>query len=223
MKGYGLSDPANDTSANATNFDWKVICQQMFDLMTSLNISKYYVVGHDWGALIGSMFVTMFPTHVLGFVRMETPILLANVNLDNSPQFVLFKSARLGSMFMQNAQWFINNVYTARMIKPFNATDQMYLTYEFSRPGVAHRVVQYFTNHNLAYLPPLFTCLCNTTWPFPILLLQADHDPAQPESYFNGPSTACSHVHLEWITNASHFVNFDQPGQVAADINAFIS
>jgi pimeloyl-ACP methyl ester carboxylesterase len=224
MKGYGRSSTGpGDTGANATNFDWKVISQQILDLMSSLNISKFYVVGHDWGSIIGSLLVTQFPDHVLGFIRMEAPITLATVDQTNSPQFILFRSARMGALFMGDAQWFIDNVYSSRMLKPFNATDQMYITYEFARPGVAERIVQYFSTRNLQYMPDLFARLCNTTWPFPILLLQADSDPAQPKSYFDGLSTTCSHVQLQWITEASHFSNFDQPGQVAAAINAFVN
>ena len=32
----------------------------------------------------------------------------------------------------------------------------------------------------------------------------------------------CPHVQIEWVKNASHFDNFDQPQQVADAINRFI-
>ena len=52
--------------------------------------------------------------------------------------------------------------------------------------------------------------------------VQADNDPAQPPSIFADIATKCPNVRMEWIRNASHFDNFDQPTQIADAINRFI-
>ena len=108
------------------------------------------------------------------------------------------------------------------MVKPFGGEDQMYFTYEFSRPGVAESVPKYFSPQNQQYIPDMNNRLINQTWTFPILLLQTDQDAAQPKSYFDGLNTIVPQLSLQWITNASHFDNLDQPQQVANAVNAFI-
>ena len=55
------------------------------------------------------------------------------------------------------------------------------------------------------------------------ILLQATQDIAQPLSYFANLPAIAPYLTLQVITNASHFTNFDQPGQVAVDINAFLA
>jgi pimeloyl-ACP methyl ester carboxylesterase len=64
--------------------------------------------------------------------------------------------------------------------------------------------------------------ICANTFPFPVVQLQADSDPAQPPSIFADVATRCPNVRLEWVTNAGHFDNFDQPAQVTDAINRFV-
>ena len=218
MQGYGQSiTPGN-------NYDLKNIAKETADLMDSLNITKFYVVGHDWGTLVGEVLVEQHPGSILGFVRMEggTPI---NANLSptiDNPQFILFVSPRLGTLFMQDAQWFVNSVYLPRLVKPFSEVDKMYVSYEFSRPDVAQDVPLYFMLQNQQEYRDANNRLISQNWTFPILLLQADQDFSQPKSSFDGLNTIAPQLSLEWITNASHFDCFDQPGEVANAINGFI-
>jgi len=218
MQGYGRSiTPGN-------NYDLKNTAKETVDLMDSLSITKFYVVGHDWGTLVGEVLVEQYPGSVLGFVRMEggTPI---NANLSpaiDNPQFILFTSPRLGTLFMQDAQWFVNSVYLPRLVKPFSAVDKMYVTYEFSRPGVAQDVPLYFMLQNQQEYRDANNRLINEKWAFPILLLQADQDFSQPKSSFSGLNSIAPQLSLEWIANASHFDCFDQPGEVANAINGFV-
>jgi pimeloyl-ACP methyl ester carboxylesterase len=64
--------------------------------------------------------------------------------------------------------------------------------------------------------------ICKNRFPFPVLQLQADSDAMQPPSIFAEMATQCPNVRIEWVTNASHFDNFDQPAQVADAINRFV-
>jgi pimeloyl-ACP methyl ester carboxylesterase len=96
-----------------------------------------------------------------------------------------------------------------------------YLVYEFSRPGVAEMVPKYFKYSNWD-LDTAIGKICKNDFPFRVLQLQADSDPAQPPSIFADIAVKCPNVQIEWITNASHFDNFDQPAQVADAINRFV-
>jgi pimeloyl-ACP methyl ester carboxylesterase len=220
MKGYGRSDRSN------TDYNWHTVASQTLDLMTSLGIDKFYVVSHDWGTIIGSVLVSDHPEHILGYVRMEADLIQRkNTGMISAyiqkPQWLLFQSKFIGSYMMGDPGWFIGMVYTKRMVTPFNQQDRDYLVYEFSRPGVSDMVPNYFLQKNWD-LDTAIGKICKNDFHFPVLQLQADRDPAQPKSIFADVATACPHVQMQWITNASHFDNFDQPQQVAEAINRFI-
>ncbi len=44
------------------------------DLMDALGAGKFFIVGHDWGALISSVMVVDNPQRFLGYVRMEADL-----------------------------------------------------------------------------------------------------------------------------------------------------
>ena len=220
MKGYGRSDLKD------TDYNWHTVASQTLDLMTSLGVDKFYVVGHDWGAVISSVMVSDHPERILGYVRMEADLIPKGSGglwsfYRQKPQWLLFQNRWIATFIMQDPGRFIDMVYPKRMLTPFNNTDRNYFVYEFSRPGVAQINPLYFKRSNWD-LEAVTTKICQNNFSFPVLQLQADSDPAQPKSLFSDIATACSNVKLEWITNASHFDNLDQPQQVATAINNFL-
>ena len=100
-------------------------------------------------------------------------------------------------------------------------TDRDYFVYEFSKPGVAEAVADYFKYENWD-LEAAVAKIANNKFPFTVLQLQADSDSSQPVENFADASKYPG-VKLEWITNASHFDNLDQPEQVAEGINRFLA
>jgi len=218
MKGYGRSDKEDN------NYDWHVVARQTLEFVTSLGIDKFYVVGHDWGSLIGSVLVSDHPRRILGYVRMQADLLRAGtvMNWFKKPQFLLFQSHWLASYMMRDAEWFIDRVYPPRMKKPFDPVDRSYFINEFSRAGVAEQVPRYFKTDNWD-LEAALDRICKGKFFFPIMILQADGDPAQPVSIFEDVPHQCPGVELRWIKNASHFSNLDQPEEVARAINEFVN
>jgi len=93
---------------------------------------------------------------------------------------------------------------------------------EFYRPGVAEQVPKYFKTSNWD-LEAALDRTCKGKFSFPIMILQADSDPAQPVSIFKDVPHECPNVELRWIKNASHFSNLDQPEEVAQAINEFVN
>lgn len=220
MKGYGRSDKTDN------DYNWHTVASQTLALMDYLGINKFYVVGHDWGALIGTVLVNDHPDRIMGFVRMEADFVPGAAGgeaqaLSKKPQWLLFQQTWVGTWFMQDPGWFIDGVYKTRMTTPFKKQDRDYFIYEFSRPGVAEQLPKYFDHRNWDLDTAIYG-FCKNKYPFPVLALQADRDPAQPKAIFASAATVCPNVELKWITNASHFDNLDQPAQVAAAINGFL-
>lgn len=223
MKGYGRSDMQDG------DYDWHHVASQTLDLMDSLGVAQFYVVSHDWGSIIGSVLVSDHPERILGYVRMEADLIMQgdgntppmSVYLQK-PQWLLFQNNWIASYLYQDAGWFIGTIYPARMKTPFQQIDRDYLTYEYSRPGVAAMNPRYFLTKNWD-LSSAIGKICKNQFPFSVLQLQADSDPAQPKSIFADAAAQCPHVQIAWVTNASHFDNFDQPQQVADAVNRFIN
>lgn len=222
MKGYGRSDLSD------TDYNWHTVASQTLDLMTSLGIDRFYVVSHDWGTIIGSVLVGDHPEHILGYVRMQADLIQGesrdrpsfSVYLQK-PQWFFFQNNWIASYLYQDAGWLIDTVYSSRMLTNLSQADRDYLVYEYSRPGVAEMNPRYFNPANWD-LTSAVGKICKNNFPFPVLQLQADSDPSQPPSIFANVATECPNVQMEWVTNASHFDNFDQPQQVADAINHFI-
>jgi epoxide hydrolase 4 len=222
MKGYGRSDLQDE------NYNWHVVAGQTVELMDSPGVEKFYIVTHDWGTIIGSVLVGDHPEHILGFVRMEADLIQKDSRDKPSfsaylqkPQWFFFQNNWIASYLYQDAGWFIDTVYTNRMLTSLKPEDRDYLVYEYSRPGVAEMNPKYFDADNWD-LTAAIGDICKNEFPFPVLQLQADSDPAQPPSIFADVPTECPNVQLEWVTNSGHFSNFDQPEQVAEAINRFI-
>ena len=219
MKGYGRSDRGDN------DYDWHHVARQTVELMDSLGVQKFYLVTHDWGTIIGSVLAHDHQSRLSGFVRMEADLIRGSSRISGylqRPQWLAFQSHFIGSWLMQDAEWFIDTVYHGgRMLTPIRQADRDYLVYEFSRPGVADKVPNYFLNSNRD-LDTTIDGVCHNTFPFPVLQVQADHDPAQPPSLFADVEKRCTNVRIRWVKNASHFDNFDQPEQVAQAINDFV-
>lgn len=222
MKGYGRSDLQDE------NYNWHAVADQTVKLMDSLEVEKFYIVTHDWGTIIGSVLVGDHPERILGFVRMEADLIQKD-NRDKpsfsaylqKPQWFIFQNNWIASYLYQDAGWFIDTVYSNRMLTSLKPEDRDYLIYEYSRPGVAEMNPRYFDANNWD-LTAAIGNICKNKFPFAVLQLQADSDPAQPPPIFADLPTECPNVELIWVNNASHFSNFDQPQQVADEINRFI-
>jgi len=222
MKGYGRSDMQDG------DYNWHHVASQTVDLMDSLGIQQFYVVSHDWGTIIGSVMVNDHPDHILGYVRMEADLIMQGNGSTppvsaylQKPQWFFFQNSWIAAYLYQDAGWLIDSIYPSRMKTPFKQVDRDYLVYEYSRPGVATMNPRYFQTSNWD-LNTAIGKICKNSFPFPVLQLQADSDPAQPPSIFADVATQCPRVQLQWVTGASHFDNFDQPEQVADAINQFV-
>ena len=220
MKGYGRS-----TSADM-DYNWHHVGDQTMALLDTLGVRKAFIIGHDWGALISSVMVVDHPDRFLGYVRMEadlnyTPGQSLEKLYELKPQWRLFQDTPRAIEFLRDAAMVIDRVYPGRMTTTLEKADRDYFVYEFSRPGVAEAIANYFKYENWD-LEAAVTKVANNTFPFPVLQLQADSDASQPAANFADPSKFPG-VRLEWITDANHFDNLDQPEQVADAINRFLA
>lgn len=220
MKGYGQS------TATDSDYNWHTVAKQTLELMDSLKVNKFFIVGHDWGAIISSVMVSDHPERFLGYVRMQADLIYEPGQsleqlYEQKPQWKLLQDKDKAVNIMRNAGPLIDMVYPPRMKTTFAKADRDYFVYEFSRPGVAEAIAGYFQYANWD-LEAAVTRIAKNKFNFAVLQLQADSDSSQPMENFADVPKLYPNVKLEWITNASHFDNLDQPAQVAAAINKFL-
>jgi len=79
-RGYGESDKP------AQGYDGRTIVADVRDLARQLNLGKYFVLGHDMGALPALLLAADHPDEVLGLIYVDEP--LPGYNLD---QFTAFR------------------------------------------------------------------------------------------------------------------------------------
>jgi len=91
---------------------------------------------------------------------------------------------------------------------------------EFARPGVAQAVPRYFRDTSADTL--LGRQQLYSRMNFPVLLLQGENDPAQPQWYFEGAADQFPEAELQWIRDAGHFTELEQPEQVTKAIRDFL-
>jgi epoxide hydrolase 4 len=221
MKGYGRSDTADK------DFNWHTVGKQTVALMDHLQIGKFFVAGHDWGALISSVLVDDHQNRILGYVRMEAEFIPGSTGnraalYAQKPQWLVFQTTWLASRLLQDATMFVKTVYLRANKTPLKKEDLNYFIYEFSRPGVARCIALYFRRDNWDTLTALGK-ICKNKYDFPVMALQADRDPRQPVSSFADAATECPCVELKWIANSMHFTSMEQPEQVANAINDFMA
>ena len=221
MKGYGRSDKGD------ADFNWHTVGRQTVALMDHLKIGKFFVAGHDWGALISSVMVDDHQDRILGYIRMEAEFIPGSTGnkvalYAQKPQWLVFQVTGLATWLLQDARLFVETVYIRANKTPLAPEDLNYFIYEFSRPGVAGCIAQYFRHSNWDTQTALGK-ICNNKYDFPVMALQADRDPRQPVTAFAGAAVKCPCVELKWIKDSAHFTSLEQPGQVAGAINDFIA
>jgi pimeloyl-ACP methyl ester carboxylesterase len=151
---------------------------------------------------------------------MQAPLLKTDPK--NHPQFVLFQDQELATRLMSDAAAFIPKVYETRIVQPISDADMTRIIEEFSHEGVAQAVPRYFRDYfssspNVEERGALFSAMT-----CPVLLLQADSDPAQPLWYFDGGTDLFPDARLQLIEGSGHFSELEQPEAVAQAIRDFL-
>ncbi|MDI6857407.1 MAG: alpha/beta fold hydrolase [Dehalococcoidia bacterium] len=213
LKGYGRSDKSDGDYRPAN------VADELLTLLDAIGLHRFSLVTHDWGTMIGDYLAGRHPDRVQRYVRMQAPLLKTDPK--NHPQFVLFQDQALAARLMDDAEAFVRTVYEGRTVQPVAEEDMTRIIEEFSREGVAEAVPRYFRDFfsggvNAEEREALFAAM-----DFPVLLLQADSDPAQPLWYFDGGTELFPDAELRVVRDCGHFSELEQPKGVTEAIRAF--
>ena len=214
LKGYGQSDKSDG------NYHPSNVADEILALLDKVGVKQFNLVTHDWGTAIGDYLAGEHPDRIIRFVRMQAPLLKADPN--NHPQFALFVDQDFARKLLSEADRFVRGVYASRTVQKVPEEDITRIIEEFSREGVAEAVPRYFRDFfgspsASEGRPALFPAM-----DFPVLLLQADRDPAQPLWYFDGGTDLFPNATLQLVKDSGHFSELEQPQAVSLAIRDFL-
>jgi pimeloyl-ACP methyl ester carboxylesterase len=212
LKGYGQSDKSDG------GYSADQVAEEVLTLLDTIGLERFNLVTHDWGTLLGDFIAGRHPERVIRYIRMQAPVHKSDPQ--NHPQFVLLRNQELAIKLFSEAEAFIRRVYDERTIQPIPEEDMLRVIEEFGRPGVAEAVPRYFRDTSAETL--LARQQLYSQMNFPVLLLQGEKDPAQPQWYFEGAAAQFPDAELQWVMNAGHFTELEQPEQVTKAIRDFL-
>ncbi len=216
MKGYGRSEDRDD------NFNWLHISNQIIQLMDTLKIEKFYVVGHDWGTHIGGVLVLNHRDRIRGFVRLGGGLKFQNIEelygrlpylKENQDKEYLRRTlARGQSVFFY---------YGENYLDLLNAKDRQYLVYEYLRPHLSDSLSKYFNPTTWDFNSSINT-LAKTHFSFPVLdviLLKDKLNPQQSIARIKKEFPGRNLMALQ----TGHFPMWEKPKLLAETLNFFIN
>jgi pimeloyl-ACP methyl ester carboxylesterase len=212
LKGYGQSDKADG------NYSADRVAEEVLALLDVIGLERFNLVTHDWGTLLGDFIAGGHPERVIRYVRMQAPVHKSDPQ--NHPQFVILRDQEFATRLFSDAETFVRQVYGERTVQPIPEHDIQRIIEEFARPGVAQAVPRYFRDTSAETL--LDRQQLYSRMDFPVLLLQGENDPAQPQWYFEGAADQFPEAELQWIRDAGHFTELEQPEQVTKAIRDFL-
>ena len=212
LKGYGQSDKADG------DYSVPKVAEEVVALLDFIGLKQFNLVSHDWGSVISDYIAGNHPDSILRYVRMQAPVL--EIDPANHLQFAIFRNQELATQIMSNAEQFVRHVYNSRTVQPIREEDLTRIIEEFSREGVAEAVPRYFRDFGEVMSEE--RAALYAAMDFPVLLLQADSDPAQPLWYFDGATDLFPNAELQWIEDSGHFSELEQPEAVTKAIRDFI-
>ncbi|HET6493734.1 MAG TPA: alpha/beta fold hydrolase [Thermoleophilia bacterium] len=214
LKGYGQSDKPDG------DYHPRTVAAEIMALLDRAGVQRFNLVTHDWGTLIGDYVAGGFPDRIIRYVRMEAPVL--KMDPANHPQFALFVDQEFATNLLSDADRFVRGVYASRTVQPLPEDDLTRIIEEFGREGVAEAVPRYFRDFfgspgAAEGRADLFSAM-----DFPVLLLQADRDPAQPLWYFDGATDLFQDATFQTVKDSGHFSELEQPEAVSEAIRDFL-
>lgn len=203
LKGYGRSGkPQGDYTG--TN-----VAKEILALLDQIGVDTFHVAGHDWGVMVADNIINVAPDRVTRYVRCS--LSLHNYDPRNSLHHQWNgENPELATELMKNADAYVR-VWFDSSCKPETKPDEEELQMiikEFSYPGVAECVPQYFRDTRKS------TPVDYSKFTMPVLYIHGEHDPRQPIEYCRGMEDHVPSLEAILVLDCGHFSTLEKPNEV---------
>ncbi len=193
-----------------------------------LGLERLSLVLHDWGGLLGMQYAVAHPDRVTKVVLASTYVLPLGaplrwlLRLPRTPGF--------GWLLVQRLNLLLSLALRAGIRQRARRTPQLLRCYREPFPDVASRLPIRRWTEQLPSGPqdPSYRALeriaaALPTFNRPVLLLKGSRDPILTTQRARRLVKALPHARLEVVEDAGHFLQEDQPQQVAELLRAFLN
>lgn len=221
MKAYGQTDKP------VTGYGVEQVAAETMALLDAIGLDRFDLVTHDWGTGVGQRLAADHPDRIRRYARMQAPVAIIDLE-NNHPQFELFQNQTLAVRILGDATALVHLIYGydgepgTNTVQPIPNDVLDRIAEEFARPGTAEAVARYFVENPIT--DPAYWARASEIYgrmDFPVLLLQADADPNQPQSYFDGAEEEFPDAHLVFVPDSGHFLQLEQPARVNCALREF--
>lgn len=182
LKGFGLSGKEEG------DYSFAAVAGEIAQLLSSIGVERFRLVGHDWGALIAARLGADHPHRVVGYVHVSAALQQLDLSRWNSYRDFYFDPDQVAG-FLRSPEAFMSRLFESSLDQGLSALTpealERHVT-EFSRRGVADAVGRYFRDMDLAKdwsLGPAMAVDWTRTQ-FPVRIIIGDHDYRVPGELF---------------------------------------
>jgi len=218
LRGYGLSSKPEGLDAYRST----ALLDDLVALVRWTGEGRVNVVGHDWGGLLGYCLAGARPDLVERLVVMNAAhpdsygrALRRGRQLLRSWYVLLFQLRGLAE-WLVTRRWVFRRLLNKLVVKRLSDGAVEAARRELLRPGAARAALSYY---RAALRWPL---TCPQKIGAPTLILWGDRDPALDASVLEDLPSRLEHFTLRRFEGAGHFIHWDEPEQVAAELSAFL-
>ncbi|MCC5860018.1 MAG: alpha/beta hydrolase [Ectothiorhodospiraceae bacterium] len=226
----GLGDSTREGQREA--FRKQALAQDMLQLLDGLGIGEFALGGHDWGGVVAQEMALAAPERVTRLVIMN--IVVINNFRGNREATAMIRKA--GSRF-EWYQRFQREPHLAEAMIPGNEEVWLrhFLRLWSREPFPADALREYVRFYSIPGTPGCganyyrtlpddrehWVSVKDHVWPMPALYVYGNKDPVIIPEYLNHIQDCFAQVRVEQI-EAGHFVQEEQPEQVARYLNEFL-
>jgi pimeloyl-ACP methyl ester carboxylesterase len=175
LKGYGQSEKG------AGSYRYEEVSEQLHDMLKLIPVTKFNLVTHDRGTVLGDFMTANHPDSVLRYGRGEQHLYHFHPSL--APQGEVFRDAPWTGI-MENPLELVCWTYTFVCNKPVLESDMERVIQEFSYPGTSRAVPRWFNSSTFRaeWLERRNRLLA--AWKCPILIMQGYDSKTQPREFY---------------------------------------
>ena len=214
-KGFGRSEDLDG------NFNWVHISNQIAQLMDTLKIEKFYLVGHDWGLHIAGIFAMNHQDRLLGFVRVGGALKFeGNEKIYSKlPYLKKFQNKEFIRQALANEQsiFFYEHEHNLTLLK---REDKNYLIYEYSRPHLVESLSRHFNSSTWDFNSSV-NLVVNNYFSFPVMEVILQNDKLQDRKFKTSLKKEFPNLNFVFLTTG-HYPMWEKPKMLAELLNLFV-
>ena len=215
LTGLGWSD------APASGYRKDQLAADVMALLDALEVDRFHLVGHDWGAFVGFLMCLDAPDRIPGYLALSiphlwqrsTPLSLRQLRqVANLWYQVALASPLAGERLVREGTFPTGVLKGARHLGRW--TDEELATYVdvLRQPDQVRASVAYYRTFLLHEIGPLVAGRYRSRrLTVPTLLMLGAHDRVVRDSDTTGHEPYADDLRIEWVPDAGHFIPEERP------------